>query len=449
MSLRTRLIVGIGVVLLASLILGSALVCWRAAHKVDTEMGAALNVGARTVRRAVDEAQQVADARHRLAALVSDLDGDRHLRATLIDDRGSVLARSQPLAPSERVPAWFEHLIAYRPETRRIGLSGGGEILLESDPHNEISEVWSSAVLMLGTLVLVCSLNAVLVYWVTGRALKPLDQVVAACARIGGGDYGLAVPEGGTRELAPLCRGFNLMAGQLAGMSRQRHRLEEQLVEVQEEERAELARDLHDEVGPLLFAVSVDLAALQQEEAIRSSAPLTARLEATRDATSRMQQNVRSILGRLRPPTVEDLGLSCSIERLAAFWRTRYPAVSFDVQVAEERFSAETGTRIYRIVQESISNAVRHGKPERIEVRVDRDGVEHLRVQVRDDGIGLTAGSGAGLGLTGMRERVAALGGELEVSGGPSGRGVVVSARLPAAAPGRWEAPAGVEEEEA
>jgi two-component system, NarL family, sensor histidine kinase UhpB len=447
MSLRARLILGIGLVLLASLILGSVLVCWQAARKVDTEMGAALAVGERTVSNAVAEAQRAAEPWYRLKVLVSNLDGERHMRATLIGPRGEVLARSQPLAPADAVPAWFYNVLAYRSETRRVALAEplSGAILLQSDPHNEISEVWSSAVLMLGTLVLVCSLNAVLVYWITGRTLKPLNAVVAACARIGGGDYALEVPESGARELAPLYRGFNRMAGQLGQMARQQHRLEEQLVEVQEEERAELARDLHDEVGPLLFAVSVDLAALQQEEVIRRSVPLSARLEATRDATSRMQQHVRSILGRLRPPTVADLGLSCSIERLAAFWRTRYPAVTFHVHVSEESFSAEIGTRIYRIVQESISNAGRHGKPERIEVSVDRENGGRIRVQVRDDGVGLRAGSGAGLGLTGMRERVAALGGELEVSAGTEGRGVVVCARLPAAAE-PWEVPAPVEE---
>jgi two-component system sensor histidine kinase UhpB len=447
MSLRTRLIVGIGFVLLASLVLGSALVCWQAARKVDIEVGAALNVGERTVRNWVDEAERASDPQRRLTVLVSDLDGDRHLRATLLDTRGAVLTRSHPLAPTDAAPAWFYNLLAYHAETRRFLLPAppGGAILLESDPHNEISEVWSSAVLMLGTLVLVCSLNALLAYWTTGRALRPLDQVVAACARIGSGDYAPEIPQSGAQELAQLYSGLKQMAGQLAQMHRRQQLLEEQLVQVQEEERAELARDLHDEVGPLLFAVSVDLVALQQEEVL--NAALKLRLEAARDAVSRMQQHVRSILGRLRPPTVADLGLSDSIERLAAFWRTRYPGVTFQVHVEEESVSAEMGMCIYRIVQESISNAVRHGRPGRIEVNVDREGAGVIRVQVRDDGIGLGAGRGSpGLGLTGMRERVMASGGQFEVSSAEEGHGVVVSARLPLVGPELPSVPAQPEE---
>lgn len=447
MSLRTRLIMGVGAVMLASLVLGSALVWWNAAREVDTEMRAAINVGERTVRNGLDEAHRAANPLRRLTMLVGELDGDRHLRATLLGPSGAVLARSRPLPPADAPPSWFYHLLAYPPQTRLLALPGplAGSILLQTDSHNEISEVWSTAVLMLGTLVLVCSLNAVLAYWITGRALRPLAEIVSACARIGLGDYALEIPESGARELAQLCAGFNRMAGQLAQLAARQHRLEEQLVQVQEEERAELARDLHDEVGPLLFAASVDLAALKQEQIICSHATLSARLEATRDAVNRMQQHVRSILGRLRPPTVADLGLSCSIERLAAFWRTRYPGVTFHLDVAEESVSTEMGTRIYRIVQESISNAVRHGQPQRIEVSVHREGSHCIRVQVRDDGVGLQAGKGTGLGLTGMRERVAALGGKLEVSSGNEGRGVVVCAHLPVTCAEQWESPAALE----
>jgi len=225
------------------------------------------------------------------------------------------------------------------------------------------------------------------------------------------------------------------MVARLAEMSRRKDRLEEQLVEVQEEERAELARDLHDEIGPLLFAVSVDLVAVQDNAAIRGDPQLRARLIATGEAVSRMQQQVRSILGRLRPPTVADIGLRPSVEGLTAFWRTRYPTVSFHVDIVEESFSDDVGSRIYRILQESINNALRHGRPANITLSVVRESATSVAVEICDDGVGLqSTGSHGGLGLTGMRERVGALGGELEVSTGPGGRGVRVCARLPAVA---------------
>ncbi len=229
-----------------------------------------------------------------------------------------------------------------------------------------------------------------------------MKVIIAAFQRIGDGDYAPQVPERGPHELVQLSRGFNQMVRRLVDMARRKDRLEEQLVEVQEEERAELARDLHDEIGPLLFAVSVDLTALERYETIRTDAQLLSRLNATGEAIARMQQHVKAILGRLRPPTIADLGLLHSTERLVAFWRTRYPGVTFHVDISYESSNADVGARIYRIVQESVSNALRHGDPGRIDIDIARESDESLLVEVCDDGVGLQPDrTHSGLGLVG------------------------------------------------
>jgi len=438
MSLRATLIFGIALVLTTSLICGGALLYWHMVNKVDTEMNAALNVGDRTIRNAVEDMQKAVDAPQDLATVVKSLDGDRHLRATLIAPHGAVLARSTPLPSDDPAPAWFYAMLAHAPGVSRIpvSMSSGrsGMILLETDSRNEIGEAWSDATLTFVILALFCGLSALLVYWIVGRALTPLNAVVMAFQRVGQGDYAPQAPHGGPSELVQLSEGFNQMVTRLARMSQRKEQLEEQLVEVQEEERAELARDLHDEIGPLLFAVNVDLAALQEHDVIRADSQLRARLTATGEAVLRMQQHVRSILGRLRPPTVADLGLRNSVERLIAFWRTRYPTIAFEADILDDELSADLGSRIYRIVQESVSNALRHGHPARIELKVFWESATSLLVEIRDDGLGLQPnGRQGGLGLTGMRERVASVGGEFAVSAGHDGHGVTIQARFPLA----------------
>lgn len=436
LSLRASLLLGTALVLLASLICGGVLIYWHAVSKVAEEMTAALNVGERTLRNGVADMERLTSPPQDLATLVKSLDGDRHLRATLIAPHGAVLARSTPLRSSEPAPEWFYRLLAHNPTASRITvpMSSGrlGTLLLETDSRNEIAEAWSDAILTFAILALFCGSSVLLVYWIVGRALKPLGTVVSALQRVGQGDYTPQPLAAGPRELTQVSNGFNQMVTRLAQMSQRKDQLEEQLVEVQEEERAELARDLHDEIGPLLFAVNVDVAALQEHEAIRADPGLRARVTATGDAVLRMQQHVRSILGRLRTPTVADLGLRHSVERLIAFWSSRYPAVSFHMDILEEGLGTELGSRIYRIVQESISNSLRHGHPTRIELTVRWDSSSSLLVEIRDDGVGLqTDGSQGGLGLMGMRERVTSLGGDLAVSAGPDGRGVTVRAWLP------------------
>jgi two-component system, NarL family, sensor histidine kinase UhpB len=438
-SLRLTLFLGIVLLVTTSLVCGGVLLYWHAVHKVDTEMNAALTVGERTVRNAVADIERAEVPSQDFAALVKSLDGDRHLRATLVAPHGAILARSAPLESDDPAPEWFYDLLVRPPGVIRVPvpMSSGraGAIQLETDSRNEIGEAWDDATLTFTILVLFCSMSAMLVHWIVGRALKPLNSIILAFQRVGGGDYGAKALESGPRELAQLSKGFNQMVARLAEMSRRKDRLEEQLVEVQEEERAELARDLHDEIGPLLFAVSVDLVALHDNAAIRADPQLRGRLTATGEAVSRMQQQVRSILGRLRPPTVADIGLRPSVEGLTTFWRTRYPTVSFHLDIVDESFSDDVGSRIYRIVQESINNALRHGHPANISLSVARESATSVAVEISDDGVGLqSTGSHGGLGLTGMRERVTALGGELEVSAGPGGRGVRVRARLPAAA---------------
>jgi two-component system sensor histidine kinase UhpB len=436
-SLRLRLIVSIALVLMVILLPGSALIYWHAVNEVETELQAAISVAEHTIQNAVDDVEEAATPLRHLQLLVADFDGDRHVQASLVGLDNRVLSRSTPLAPSDPAPQWFYRLLSTRPVSSVIGLpppfSRFGAILLETDSRNEISEVWGDVVVTLAILAGFCGLNAVLVFWVTGRALRPLDAVSAAFNGLGAGNYGLRVQERGPRELAELCRGFNRMAERLADIEARKHRLEHQLEAVQEEERSELARDLHDEIGPLLFAVSVDLSVVQQDDAIRNT-PMASRIESIRDSMARLYKDVKAILGRLRPATVIDLGPAQAIDGLVSFWQTRYPAVVFDVHAPTEGFGAEIDDAVYHLILESLSNALRHGRPTRIEVQVVLEG-DQVSTRIADNGVGLESGAHApGFGLIGMQERVESLGGVVSIKNSPSG-GVVVAARLPTAAP--------------
>jgi two-component system, NarL family, sensor histidine kinase UhpB len=433
-SLRLRLIMSVALVLILVLLLGSVLVYWHAVHEVEVEIHAAIAVGEHTVHNAVDDVEEAASPLRHLELLVADFDGDRHLQASLLGRHNRILFQSTPLGPGDPAPEWFYRLLAARSVTARIELpspfASYGTILLQTDSRNEISEVWGDVILTLAILVMFCGLIAVLVYWITGRALRPLDAVSAAFDGIGTGNYGLRVKEQVPRELAKLCRGFNQMAERLSEIESRKYRLEHQLAAVQEEERSELARDLHDEIGPLLFAVSVDLSVIQQDEAVRST-PIAARIESIRDSIARMHKDVKAILGRLRPATLVDLGLSQALENLVSFWQTRYPGITFHLQAAAEGLGPQIDDAIYHLVLEGLNNALRHGRPTRIEIKVSVDGDEIL-TEVCDNGVGFKRdGHVPGFGLIGMQERVMSLGGTLSVENCTAAAGVLVSARLP------------------
>lgn len=436
MSLRNRLLVSIFATLLLSLIAGGAFTYWHAVAKIETEMNAAIAVGSRIARNAVDDWEEATDPARRLALLVADFEGDRHLRATLIGPDGNEMFASEVARAETPAPAWLVTLLAAPPKKVAVDLpevfDRFGTVVLQTDPRNEVAEVWSDVWLTLSVLTIFCALVLAFVYWTLATTIRPLQSLTAAFARVGDGDYRERLNERGPLELVRLSQSFNQMVERLARSEGQNKRLQQQLTTVQDEERADLARDLHDEIGPLLFAADVDAVAIEQLAKAGEYEAIPHRVGIIREAIGRMQRHVRDILGRLRSAMLLDVGLAHAIDNLVAFWRSHRPKLVFHVDVPEESFGELIDGTVYRVVQESISNAVRHGSPSVITIEVASNADGSIDIRVTDDGCGLKTGGVRGLGIVGMRERVSTLGGMLEVANRRDGQGVIVSAHLPA-----------------
>jgi two-component system, NarL family, sensor histidine kinase UhpB len=437
-SLRLRLIIPIGLGLLAILALGGTFAIWDAARQVRTEMRAAIGVGEHIARTAVDDATLPANRLERLEGLIREFDGNRHLRASLIDRNNQVALASQLESPNTRVPKWFHQLLDRDSQIARIKLppefTDYEAVVLTTDAANELAEKWGDIGFAFALLVTFCAFVLGLVYWTLARELRPLQALNVAFARVGRGDYGPRVAESGALELARLACEFNQMVVYLSTMKLQNARLNEQLANVQEEERADLARELHDEIGPFLFAVGLDISAIHQIVNANDdiSSQLASRLEAIREGIAHMQKHLKIILGRLRPAVLLDLGLAQAIDNLIDFWKGRHPDVVFNLKLAPVSFAELLDEGIYRIVRESLSNALRHGHPTEIDIRVEFETEHAVAIDVVDDGGGMkTPNAAIGFGITGMQERVILLGGTISVANRSDGKGVVVSARLP------------------
>ena len=400
MSLRNRLLVSILATLLLSLVAGGTFTYWHAVAKIETEMQAAVAVGSRIARNAVDDWEESTDPARRLALLVADFEGDRHLRASLVGPDGKVLLASKVARSNDQAPGWFVNLLAAPPKKVEMDLpevfDKYGTVVLQSDPRNEVAEVWGDVWLTLTVLTIFCALVLAFIYWTLASTIRPLQNLTAAFARVGDGDYRERVQEKGPLELVSLYQGFNQMVERLARSEAQNKRLQEQLTTVQDEERADLARDLHDEIGPLLFAADVDAVAIEQLVKAGEYGAITHRVGIIREAIGRMQRHVRDILGRLRSAMLLDVGLAHAIDNLVAFWRVHRANLNFKVDVPEESFGELIDGTIYRIVQESLSNSVRHGNPSLISIEVKENADASIDVRVIDDGCGLKPGRRSG-----------------------------------------------------
>jgi two-component system sensor histidine kinase UhpB len=221
------------------------------------------------------------------------------------------------------------------------------------------------------------------------------------------------------------------MAARLETFSQSNQRLQQQIQNVQEEERAGIARDLHDEVGPYLFAIQVDANAVAKA----SDPEIKALGSGIREAALHVQRHVKEILRQLRPVSSLDFGLEAAIGDLIAFWSRRHPAIRFEREIAgSSDLDRHSQDAAYRVVQESINNAVRHGQPNTIRITVV-DAGDHTEVCVEDDGGGIKSDVPGGMslghiGLAGMEERLRALHGRLTVEE-TEAHGVRICAFLP------------------
>lgn len=198
-----------------------------------------------------------------------------------------------------------------------------------------------------------------------------------------------------------------------------------------EQEANRIARELHDEAGQLLAAVYLAL----DEAAQDLTANQTERLARVKEILRQVEGHLRRMSHELRPLVLDDLGLAPAIRFLAEGVSKRTGLVINVEALAEERFPAQVELALYRVVQEALNNAAKHGRARNVSIEIERQE-NVVGCTIRDDGRGFRAdsmaarGNGKGLGLIGMRERVGSLGGTLEVKSRP-GKGTQVRARLP------------------
>ena len=210
----------------------------------------------------------------------------------------------------------------------------------------------------------------------------------------------------------------------------QMRELSQQLVNAQEEERKHLSRELHDHVAQVLTGLRMELGRME-----RLSPAVTSVVSDCKSLVDEMFLTVRSLALGLRPSMLDDLGLQAALEWHVRDFMSRYP-INVDLQMAGDfdRLSESHRTCIYRVVQEALTNCVRHADAHNVAVEVST-GDRELQLTVRDDGVGLNpAHRGRGLGLIGIEERVKELHGTVIISPGGT-RGTTVAVRLPLPVP--------------
>lgn len=293
---------------------------------------------------------------------------------------------------------------------------------------------------MIGVVLSVLANYALLRY-----ALRPLTNLQAAAERVTAGDLSVRVPtaDGSDATMLHLSRAFNAMLERVEDDTRAiehsrmiTERLTQQVIDAQEDERRRIARELHDDTAQSL--ATLVLYAQTASQLPDLSAPVEQRLLRLHDIAISTLDSVRTIIADLRPSQLDDLGLAAAV-REQAQERLQHRGIRVDVQVrgAERRLPPTVETALYRVIQEAVSNIVKHARASYVEIDLDLSSAERIRARIEDDGVGFDPctvepelRAGRSVGLFGMYERINLLGGTLTIDSTP-GVGTEISIESP------------------
>ena len=445
---RTQLLIAVGAINLLAALVAGAVSIFNTKTATQVEMEASLEVAQRFVAATVKDltAQDKLEQLHQELPL--QLKHLRHVRIMLMDDIGNLTI----ISPHAKIdgsgkpyaPAWYAALV--RPEVAdrsvRVMAGDGKPIVIRGEPGDEIAEAWqdfsSLAIVWLG-------LNAVvlgILYVVLGRVLNPLASLSKGMLQLEDGHYGTRLKPSKVKELGVITNRFNTLAGALDTAREENSRLYRQLITVQEEERREIANELHDEAGPCLFGIAANASSIQT---IADRLPPERTVEISRrvgeilSIAERLKAMNRALIKKLRPGPLGRVKLAELITELTAGLQGRHPDTQIHTKLDKlaKSYGEPIDLTVYRCIQEAITNAIRHGQAQNIvvhfgEVRgaVNGGTPKKLLLTIADDGKGIKPSTPKGFGLTTMTERVRSLGGICEVESAAS-EGTTIRVEIP------------------
>ena len=370
---------------------------------------------------------------------------------TLMDGKRRVLYRSPPptYKQGRSAPAWFSALVV-PPLQRQVIEIGEGTMTIEADPSRAILDGWDDLVqLVLAAAFGLVAINLA-VFWAVGRTLRPFAQIVASLQQMQLGDYTVRLPPLPGREAGLIGESVNRLGEAIESNVQQRiaaHETERRLAESREwahrveqrleGERREIAAELHDELGQSVTAIrSLALSLsrrLPPDDAVGRDA-----LRLIESEAARLYDAMHGMIPRLTPLDLGPLGLPDALNDLVVAVGRSHPdlRVSLQVRNMDASVGAAPALAAYRVAQEAVNNAIKHSGGRNIGLVLARTGPDEMTLTVDDDGCGLPEAElrTTRFGLTGLRERVLALGGAFDAGPGPE-RGSRITARLPLGAP--------------
>ncbi len=385
-----------------------------------------------------DYLRKIIDYKELAYIIVVDRDGNT------VTALGDISPKARPLAethPAEVTDGVFDVVRDIRIAGQNLGKLYAGFSL--SVMEDTIQRSRSRGITIAAIEIVLTALVTILIGLGFTRRLSTLSN---AAAQVESGDYNITLPTDKHDEIAQTAAAFNRMVTEVGNRTRQLEQEEQrsrellnenrQLIHaslaVQEEERKHLARELHDELGQCLSAIQAD-AELIRDLSRDNNPQIATSAQAIMEVSSHVYDVVHSMMHRLRPGILDDLGLVEALRDEIDTWKNRHPETvcQFHYSGDLQNLGEQINISLYRIVQECLTNISKHADATRVEINLQRHG-DSIQLSIQDNGNGIRADKSPmnRLGLIGMRERADSLGGFIDIESSHN-QGTTISFQFP------------------
>lgn len=397
-------------------LIGGMFTLWQAKRAVQDEMQSSIHLALQLISFNLSQNNARTDWIVQLNALKET----RHLHIQLKEPSGNLLTISQISATpmQSNPPKWFVDLISNMPiQFERTLITNKGDaliLLIEANPLNEISEVWQESSTFFCLLFLLIASIFVVIQLVFNRVLKAILEIVKGLSRVESGNFQQQLPDFDNVEMTQISNAINHTFEKLNVMQQENRALTQHNLTVQEQERQHLAQELHDELGQSLTAIKVMAVTISRAD--KSQNPLIQQsTDSVIQLCDHLMRVVRSMMQQLHPLILSELGLKAALDDLISHWKMRhsYLEIRFDYDNDCDVLTENISIHIFRIVQECLTNIVRHANATEVLISVTRGKKDFLTLRIVDNGQGCEMKNlKKGFGLLSMRERVRSLNGE-------------------------------------
>ena len=424
MSLRLRLIFIISLLFVSGMVLGLSFQIGNARQRVANEVNATATLTFELLQNLLLVSDRSNAEVIELLNGLSGLENARHLNISIIGDEQE---QTPLLENSVQAPAWFVRLVESEPLEYVQALSADStqSISIRTNPADEIEEVWEESKRFLLVLFIVLLVLNVILLETIRRWFKPVQQIVESIEDVEQGNFHVHPSQVSLPELKVIMEKLNHLNQVLSTSKLENDRLNKQSLSIQEEERRYLAQELHDEMGQSISAIkAIAFSIAERTRNLDGQSADGARNIG--DIANHVRDHVRSMMSRLRPTVLDELGLEAALQQMVDDWN-KHHADSFCTFSMEDCFAAlplEQHIHIYRIVQEALTNVSRHSKADSVQVKLYKD--DTYKILVQDTGAGFEHSTvKLGMGLRGIEERARALGGRCDIES-KSGEGCCI-----------------------